>query len=171
MTNPGSLRNLSAAIDRLTSHAGDWTTPRLLDEGLDLVRDAAWADACALLRVDDDTVVTVHGRPVDAVGPAGIIPSAVPTTWFPWGLPAVRPDRFVLVDDARTLPVSPDDGRTLADLGVRSCLHLPVRERGEPMGALHLFWSEPHLAWDDDRGRLLRSLGRFLLTCSVPDRA
>lgn len=171
MSAPPSLHGLSAAIDRLTDHAGDWTTPRLLDEGLDLVRDASWADACALLRCDGVRVVAVHGRPTDVVGDDGPIAAVVPASWFPWGLAPVRPDRFLLVDDARLLRTSPDDGPTLADVGVRSCLHLPLLERGEPVGALHVFWSEPRLAWDDDRGRLLRSLGRFLLACSVPDPA
>ena len=160
-----SLHRLSAAIDRLTAHAGDWSTHRLLDEGLDLVRDASWADAGALLRIDADTAATVHGRPVDAVAPGGPVRPEVPVDWFPWGLAPVSPDRFLLVDDARTLPVSPDGDETLGDHGVRSCLHLPIRERGAPVGALHVLWSEPRLAWDDDRGRLLRSLGRFLLTC------
>ena len=171
MTRTGSLHNLSAAIDRLTGNAGGWSTGRLLDEGLDLVRDAAWADACALLHVGDDRAVTVHGRPADVAGPTGIVAPAVPTGWFPWGLAPVHPDRFVLVDDARLLPIAPDDSRTLGDLDVRSCLHLPLQERGRPVRAVHLFWLEPHVAWDDDRGRLLRSLGRFLLSCSVPDAA
>ncbi len=170
MSAPRSLHALTAAIDRLTGHVDDWTTPRLLDEGLDLVRDASWADACALLRCDGPSILPVHTRPADVVGDEGPIASAVPDSWFPWGLAPVRPDRFLLVDDARPLAIEPD-GRTLGDAGVRSCLHLPLLERGEPVGAIHVFWSEPHLAWDDDRGRLLRSLGRFLLTCSVPDPA
>jgi hypothetical protein len=169
VNDPTSLHRLSAAIDRLSAHAGDWSTQRLLDEGLDLVRDAAWADWCALLRIDGDRVVTVHGRPVDAVAPTGPFRPEVPVDWFPWGLAPVRADRFLLVDDARLLPVSPEDEGSLDDHGVRSCLHLPIRERGATVGALHVLWSEPRLAWDDDRGRLLRSLGRFLLTCQPAD--
>jgi GAF domain-containing protein len=169
VNDPTSLHRLSAAIDRLGAHAGDWSTHRLLDEGLDLVRDASWADSCALLRIDADTVVTVHGRPVDAVAATGPVSPAVPVDWFPWGLAPVRADRFLLVDDARLLPVSPEGGSSLADHDVRSCLHLPIRERGATVGALHVLWSEPRLAWDDDRGRLLRSLGRFLLTCRAAD--
>ena len=38
-------------------------------------------------------------------------------------------------------------------------------ERGRTGGALQVFWSGPRLEWDDDRGRLLRTLGRFLLSC------
>ena len=160
------LHALSAAIDRLTDHASDWTTPRLLDEGLDLVRDAAWADACALVRSEGDRVVPVHSRPLDATVPGGPVPPAVPDTWFPWGLAPVHADRFLLVDDARTLPATPEGSPTLGELGIRSCLHLPLRTRGAALGALLVFWSEPRLEWDDDRGRLLRSLGQFLLTRS-----
>jgi len=158
------LHGLSAAIDRLTEHAADWTTPRLLDEGLDLVRDASWADTCALLRIDGDVVTSVRGRPADAVAPRGPISPAVPTSWFPWGLAPVHADRFLLVDDARTLPVTPEGTTVLGELGTRSCLHLPLRERGATVGAIHVFWSESRLEWDDDRGRLLRSLGQFLLS-------
>jgi GAF domain-containing protein len=162
------LHALSAAIDRLTEHADDWSVPRLLDEGLDLVRDASWADSCALLRIDGDGVVPVHGRPADAVAPDGPAVPRVPVTWFPWGLAPVQADRFLLVGDARTLPVRPDRPAVLGDSGTRSCLHLPLRERGGTVGALHVFWSEPRLEWDDDRGRLLRSLGQFLLARSAP---
>jgi GAF domain-containing protein len=170
MSAPRSLHALTAAIDRLTAHVDDWSTPRLLDEGLDLVRDASWADACALLRCDRSSVVAVHSRPSDVIGGTGPIAPAVPVSWFPWGLAPVRPDRFLLVDDARLLPTEPHGG-TLAGAGIRSCLHLPLLDRADAVGALHVFWSEPRLSWDDDRGRLLRSLGRFLLTCSVPDPA
>lgn len=172
------LSGLSAAVDRLTDHATDWSTPRLLDEGLDLVRDVSWADASTLLRIDADRVTLLHARPTlgsrgtgrhdrSPGAPAPTPASAdLPLDWFPWGLAPVRADRFMLVDDARPLPMSPDEDRTLGSLGIRSCLHLPLRQRGRQVGALQVFWSEPRLAWDDDRGRLLRTLGRFLLGCA-----
>ncbi|HMX64131.1 MAG TPA: GAF domain-containing protein, partial [Microthrixaceae bacterium] len=94
-----------------------------------------------------------------------VFADAVDTGWFPWGLAPLAADRFVLIDYARALPADHDGARTLGELGVRSCLHLPLRQRGRTVGALQVFWSEPRLAWDDDRGRLLRTLGRFLLTC------
>lgn len=175
------LSALSGSIDRLTRHASRWSVQRLLDEGLDLVRDASWADASALLRVGPDGATLVHARPTlpypdlrrgrpDGTTQEPPTPIAsIPAGWFPWGLGPIRPDRFVLVDDARALTAMPDDDRTLGSLGVRSCLHLPLRQRGRAVGAVHVFWSEPRLAWDDDRGRLLRTLGRFLLGCA--DRA
>lgn len=176
-TCPNDLSALSTAVDRLTRHATDWSTQRLLDEGIDLVRDACWADAGALLRVDVDGVEVLHTRPTvgshrtphptprrDAA--TSTTTPKLPLDWFPWGLAPVDADRFVLVDDARALTASPGDERPLGSLGVRSCLHLPLRQRGRTIGAIHVFWSEPRLGWDDDRGRLLRTLGRFLLECT-----
>lgn len=176
------LSGLSASVDRLTRHATDWSTRRLLDEGLDLVRDVSWADASALLRIRRDRVTVLHTRPIaiadppdpcpDHAGDAELTPpiaTPLPLDWFPWGLAPIRADRFMLVDDARNLPVSPHGDRTLGSLGIRSCLHLPLRQRGRAVGAVHVFWSEPRLAWDDDRGRLLRTLGRFLLSCADRD--
>lgn len=167
------LRRLSASVDRLTAHASDWSTGRLFDEGLDLVRDVSWADACALLRVEADEVTVVHARPTmptrcgEPDGPLPPVDPTMPTSWFPWGLAPIQADRFVLIDDARGLPASPTGTATLGSLGVRSCLHLPLRQRGRTGGALQVFWSGPRLEWDDDRGRLLRTLGRFLLSCDA----
>ncbi len=81
----------------------------------------------------------------------------------PLGLAPLNPQRYLLVEDAAALPSSPDSDQTLGDLGIRSCLHLPILERSAPVGAVHLYWTEPRLNWDDQRGRLLRTLGRFLL--------
>lgn len=162
------LHTLSAAIDRFTDHAGSWSPVRLADEGLDLVRDASWADACALLRVEDGLAVPIHRRPNDPDPRDGAPCVEVPASWLPWGLAPVRPDRFLLVDDATSLAIDPTGATTLGDLGYRSCLHLPLRERTGTVGALQVFWREPRLAWDDDRGRLLRNLGRFLLERCPP---
>jgi GAF domain-containing protein len=169
LTSFQPLHNLSAAIDRLTAHARDWPEDRLLDEGLDLIRDASWADSCALLRVEGDRVRPVHRRPaapVEHAAPGG----PVPVDWFPWGLAPVQPDRYLMVGDAAGLPLDPDGRVLLGDLGVRSCLHLPLRERDTTVGALQVFWNEPRLVWDDSRGGPLRTLGQFLLARSGPGR-
>lgn len=129
-------------------------------EGLDLVRDASWADECRLYAIRDDVALEVAARPAP-VAPRE--PDGVQLSWFPWGLAPVNPRRYVLVADARSLPASPGGNETLGALGTTSCLHLPILERQRPVGALHLYWAEPHLGWDDERGRLLRLLGRFLL--------
>lgn len=157
-----SRQGLSTAVDRLSSHAAQWGFERVMDEGLDLVRDSTWADGSVLHAVQGDRVIEVARRPVVTT----TTDPQLPLSWFPWGLAPVNPQRFLLVDDASSLPARPDSTVTLGQLGVRSCLHLPILERQAPVGALHLYWSEPRLEWDDDRGRLLRSLGRFLLAQS-----
>lgn len=156
-----SLLRCSEAIDRLTRQAGRWSAGRLLDEGLDLVRDTCWADAAALVRLSGPDAEVLHRRP-DHLGLDDWCPAA-PRAWFPWGLGSVSPDRYLLVDHATVLPVAPGSPHRLGDLGVTSALHLPLREQERAIGALVVLWREPRLAWDDDRGRLLRTLGRFLL--------
>lgn len=165
MNRTDARGGLSAAVERLSSHSSEWSCERVLDEGLDLVRDSTWADGSALHAVCGDRVVELCRRPATSWPE----PPELPTSWFPWGLAPVNPRRYMLVEDASMLPVRPDSDETLADLGVRSCLHLPIMERQVPVGALHLYWSEPRLNWDDDRGRLLRSLGQFLLARAAPD--
>ena len=150
---------LSAAVDRLSIHSTEWTCERVLDEGLDLVRDCSWADASLLYSVTPDRVVELCRRPPSATAS----PGELPLDWFPWGLAPLNPQRYLLVEDATALPWSPDSDERLGDLGISSCLHLPILERSVPVGAVHLYWSEPRLNWDDERGRLLRTLGRFLL--------
>ncbi len=60
--------------------------------------------------------------------------------------------------------MAPGSVAVLGDLGIRSCLHLPILERQRPVGALQLAWCSPHDEWDDRLGRLLRILGRSLLS-------
>lgn len=169
MISQGTERQLalSSAVDRLTSHAGDWSTGRILDEGLDLVRDCSWADASVLHATRGDDVVALCRRP--ALGDEW--QDEIPADWFPWGLAPVSPRRFIFVEQAENLPATPAGKQTLGELGVSSCLHLPILERDRPMGAVHLFWTEPRLVWNDDSGRILRSLGRFLLGRAAADRS
>jgi hypothetical protein len=156
-----ALDRCSRSIDRLTGRAGTWSTGRLLDEGLDLVRDTCWADAAALVRHDAGEVRALRRRPEHFGLDAWC--SDVPSTWFPWGLGTLNPDRFLLVERAAALPVAPGSPFRLGDLGVASAMLLPLREQERPSGGLVVLWREPRLAWDDERGRLLRTLGRFLL--------
>jgi len=161
MISQGTERQLvlSAAVDRLTAHAGDWSTQRVLDEGLDLVRDCSWADGSALHATRGDGVVALCRRPATDEDRH----DESPADWFPWGLAPVSPRRFIFVEQAGNLSASPAGPTTLGELGISSCLHLPILERDQPIGALQLFWTEPRLVWDDDSGQILRSLGRFLL--------
>ncbi len=153
------MPGLSSAFQRLSAHADDWGPQRVLHEGLDLVRNASWADECRLFATRGTSAVEVAARPSRTRGPA----VAEPLSWFPWGLAPVNPSRFLLVTDATGLRSTSTGTRTLGELGTRSCLHLPILERERPIGALHLCWREPRLEWDDERGRLLRLLGGFLL--------
>lgn len=159
-TRRTAASGLSAAFDRLSAHADDWGPERVMCEGLDLVRDASWADACRLYSMHDDTAFEVAARPSPTVPRDG---DGLPLSWFPWGLAPVNPRRYLLISDAAGLPSAPGAAGCLGDDGTTSCLHLPILERQRPIGALHLYWAEPHLGWDDERGRLLRLLGRFLL--------
>lgn len=154
---PGA--GLSAAFERLSIHSTEWSSERVLDEGLDLLRDCSWADASMLYSVRPDAALELCRRP-HSPWPT---PTELPTDWFPWGLAPVSPQRFLLVEDARILPIAPGSTETLGSIGISSCLHLPILERSVAVGAMHLYWTEPRLNWDDERGRLLRSLGRFLL--------
>lgn len=157
---------MTAAFERLSEHADEWGPERVLCEGLDMIRDTSWADECRLysVRADTASAVEVASRP----SPSGVREAnsreVAPADWFPWGLAPVNPRRFLLITDAATLPASPGAICTLGDAGFASCLHLPILERQRPIGALHLYWREPHVEWDDQRGRLMRLLGHFLLT-------
>ena len=162
---PETQLALSTAVDRLTAHAAGWSTARILDEGLDLVRDCCWADGSALHSNRGEQVEILCQRPALAANR----PSTMPAGWFPWGLAPVSPRRFLFVENAAALPFTHDGSTTLGDVGVSSVLHLPILERQQPIGALHLYWAEPRLVWDDDSGRILRSLGRFLLSRAGAD--
>lgn len=184
---PGSARltpvRAGAAIDRFCAASPAWSTARVLDEGLDLARDTAWAERAVLVAIsagatsDAGTRCSpVRGALISEVARRPAPDPSEPTDsgpldpgWFPWGLAPVNPRRFLLVGDARALPVAPQSAVTFGQLGIRSCLHLPVLERQHPIGALQLAWSSPRTDWDDRLGRLLRILGRLLLSRAGDD--
>lgn len=150
---------LASAIDRLGERSAGWEARRAVDEGLDIVRDYCWASSCALYDCRSDEIELVGHRPnVD-----GLRGLTLDRSWFPWGLAPMNPQRFVFVEDARQLPAEPGSKMRLGDLGIKSCLHLPILERDRPLGYIQVFWSETRLVWDDEMGLILRTLGRFLL--------
>lgn len=151
---------MSSAVDRLSSNTPHWTDERLIDEGLDLIRDHCWASSSALYRTREGLAELIRVRPT--LNPL-VKQEVIPGNWFPWGLSAMNPERFIFVEQAELLPAAPDGQQSLGDLGVRSCLHLPILERHKPVGFLQVFWPETRLVWDDDIGQILRNLGRFLL--------
>lgn len=169
----GTRGGLSAAVERLSANAAEWGTQRVLDEGLDLIRDSTWADVSILYQIGVEEVRAVARRPGGGVDesdvPVAGLPEVLPLEWFPWGLAPLSPKRFLLIDDATQLPAAPRS-ESVGELGMQSCLHLPIRERSRPLGAIHLYWAEPRLAWDDDLGRSLRMLGRFLLATATAER-
>ncbi len=153
------LTALSTAIDRLSENAVGWGSQRTIDEGLDIVRDYCWAGSCALYDARSGDIRLIGHRPAlenPSLGP-------MPPSWFPWGLAPMNPRRFVFIEDAGLLSGTPDGTVKLADLGVQSCVHLPLMERDRPLGFLQVFWHETRLVWDDEMGRVLRTLGRLLI--------
>lgn len=161
MTNnvTAPMTALSSAIDRLSEQSITWSSQRTIDEGLDIVRDYCWAGSCALYDSRSGGIRLVGHRP--ALDSDRTV--TVPKNWFPWGLAPMNPKRFMFIEDAGLLTATPDGAVTLADLGIESCLHLPLLERDSPIGYLQVYWPETRLVWDDNMGRILRTLGRFLL--------
>lgn len=165
-TRTGHHPLLLAQLQRVIDQSPYWNRDRLLDEGLDMLRDACWADSVVLYTYDQGNFVAAACRPK---APA-YVPGIAPSDWFPWGLSQVRPSRFLFIEDAGALAVypRPDTGYStmyrLEEFGIATCLHLPLNEREQPVGALQIFWSSPQQEWDDDLGRLLRTIGHYLLT-------
>lgn len=150
---------LARAVDALAQESVDLDTNELLDRGIQLVASHAQADGAVLYRYEHDRVRVVR-RLRSGWSPR---PEELPADWFPWSLGQVSPTRFLFVADGRNLPIGPGASPVLGDIGVASCVHLPVLERSQPVGALQLYWAEPLTAWNDDLGPTLRNLGRFLV--------
>ena len=70
---------LSAAVDRLSSNTPHWTTERLVDEGLDLIRDYCWASSSALFRSAPNKSAPNSPPPVSP-RQSGPFPTGPPTT-------------------------------------------------------------------------------------------
>lgn len=153
------LAGLVARVDRLTENYDIWTTGRLLDEGLDIVRDHCWAISSSLYAQNGDSVALIRHRPSP---PDGIEDHPHPD-WFPWGLGGTNPERFLFIENAGLLPAMSGSSEQLADRGITSCAHLPILERGRPIGFLQVHWGETRLVWNDHAGRVMRTLARFLL--------
>lgn len=122
-----------------------------------MARDLGSADQAALYRFDGPSVVCAGLDPPHLGSP---LTTTQTVDQFPFGIPCLQPSRFVLIEDARPLPVG---GIDLAALGVRSVVHLPLGEAPSSLGALQLFHRRRVVTWDDDVGALLRALGGFVL--------
>jgi len=151
--------DLGRAVEALAQDSVEMSTNELLDRGIQLIAEHTGADGAVVYRYDHDRVRVVR-RLRSGWSPR---PEELPSNWFPWSLGQVSPTRFLFVADSRNLPIGPGASPVLGDIGVASCVHLPVLERQTPVGALQLFWGEPLSAWDDELGPTLRNLGRFMV--------
>lgn len=159
----------TGGVDALLRCASDWAPVRLAQECTTLTAELARADQTVLYSCVADTMRCVSMSPPHLESPFAI-PQDVSS--FPWDLGALTASRFVLVEDAGSLPASTASlsGTTLGELGVASAVHLPLWAGNRSMGAMHLYWSEAVTGWDDRAGALLRAIGVFTLE-RIGDRA
>ena len=78
----------------------------------------------------------------------------------------MRAEHFLFIADATRLPAGATGDSELGDLGIRSLLHLPVRDHGRSIGAVDVAWARPVPDWDDRYGPIVRNLARLVLGCS-----
>lgn len=79
-------------------------------------------------------------------------PDRLPLLWFPWSLGNVRPEEYLFVRNAGSLPAGPDSRVTLAEVGMRSVLHLPVVNTARLLvGGVCAYWSVERSGWASDR--------------------
>ncbi len=161
-----STQSLSTAVALFSERVPNLAPSAILRQGLDLIRQRCSADQVMLYSTLQRRVTPLGTVQSNNLPSTNQNPDSYSTDWFPWGLHIAPPLRFLFVQDAQMLPADPTSGHTLGQIGLRSCLHLTIRERQQPIGALHLYWSESRPNWDDSKGQILRSLGRLLLTAS-----
>ncbi|MFM7067986.1 MAG: GAF domain-containing protein [Actinomycetes bacterium] len=154
-------------VEALAARAATSETNELLDAGIRLISQHTGAHGAVLYRYDGERVRVVR-RLRSGWSPR---PEELPIDWFPWSLGKMQPTRFLFVSDCRDLPVGPGESPALGDIGVHSCVHLPVLERTTAIGAVQLLWAEHQLAWDDHLGPTLRTLGRFMISRSIERQA
>lgn len=152
----------SGGVDALLRCAGGWSPVRLAQECVTLAAEISGAQQSALHVSESETMECVALYPPHLESPLAI---AQDTDRFPWGIGTVMASRFILVEDAFTLPASTASsaGTSLGELGLTSAVHLPLWAGNRMMGALHLYWDEVVTDWDDRPGALLRAIGVFTL--------
>jgi GAF domain-containing protein len=73
---------------------------------------------------------------------------ALSLEWFPWSLGNIRPARHVFVRNAGSLPIRPGLEVTVADLGMGSALHVPIRhDIARVIGAVCVYWASERDEW------------------------
>lgn len=92
---------------------------------------------------------------------------ALPHRWFPWSLGNLRPQNHVFVRNAADLPLRPRGRTSIGDLGMGSCLHLPLHDGVELIGAVCAYWCEARDDWPSRHAPQLTDLARdALLDCT-----
>lgn len=75
---------------------------------------------------------------------------SVALAWFPWSLGNIRPQHYLFVRNAGALPLRPDDGWAIGDLGINSALHLPIQARPTTtIGAVCAYWVDERSSWEE----------------------
>ena len=100
--------------------------------------------SAAHVRLDSWWAVAAHL----VVSPEVVDPIAV--NWFPWTLGNLRQARHVFVRNAGELRLRPGQTATIADLQMRSALHLVVHNGTRNVGALCAYWANERVAWRDE---------------------
>lgn len=84
-----------------------------------------------------------------APGASTVGPAELPLGWFPWSLGNIRPEEYMFIRNAGALSIAPGDRRTIADLAMRSVVHLPVVDSpANVIGAVCAYWSDEPASWD-----------------------
>lgn len=145
-------------MDALVACAPGWTSGRLIDEALDVALDLTHCSHVGLFRDLEDSACCLGFRPAGFDSP---LATDQDHDQFPWGLPTLQPDRFVLIENAGRLALG--EGRLLGELGIASAVHLPIDAGPVTKGAIQLYYRYTIRDWDDRIGSLLRALGAFTL--------
>lgn len=88
----------------------------------------------------------------------------IPLEWFPWSIGNIRASEYVFVRNAGPLPRRPGSAQTLADVGMRSALHLPLAGDADLVGAICVYWSDERPDWPSVEGDGVRSSGLAALS-------
>ena len=67
--------------------------------------------------------------------------------WFPWSLGNIKPNEYVFVRNAGTLPSRPGSDGIAPDLAMASALYLPIAAEGRLRGAIAAYWPTERTEW------------------------
>lgn len=150
----------TGGVDAFLRCAPGWPDVRLAQECATLAAEISGAHQTGLYSFDGETFSCVALFPPHLESPLAL-PSEVSA--FPWGMGILSASRFLLVEDASSLPAGAGSpaGPSLGELGLRSAVHLPLWAGNRAIGAMHLYWTKKVSEWDDQPGALLRAVGVY----------